>query len=117
MQKLDDIFNKLGKARFILKIDCTKGFWQIPLEECVKEKCEFVTQFGHYQFNVMHFGMVNSSATFARLMKIALEGLETFFDAFIHDVIIFSDSFPEHLDYLIQVLKAFKECQHYSQTK
>ena len=27
MPKLDDIFNKLGKAKFISKIDCTEGFW------------------------------------------------------------------------------------------
>ena len=108
MPKLDDIFNKLGKAKFISKIDCTKGFWQIPLEESAKEKSGFVTPFGHYQFNVMPFGMVNSGATFVRLMKIILEGLENFSDAFIDDVIIFSASFPEHLDHLIQVLKAFR---------
>ena len=47
MPKVDDIFNKLGKANFISKIDCTKGFWQIPLEQSAKEKGEFVTPFGH----------------------------------------------------------------------
>ena len=108
MPKLDDIFNKLGKAKFISKIDCTKGFWQIPLEESAKEKSGFVTPFGHFQFNVMPFGMVNSGATFVRLMKIILEGLEDFSDAFIDDVIIFSDSFHEHLDHLKQVLLSFR---------
>ena len=111
MSKLDDIFNKFGKARFISKIDCTKGFWQIPLEESAKEKSGFVTPFGHYQFNEMPFGMINSGATFVRLMKIILEGLENFSDAFIDDVIIFSASFPEHLDHLIQVLKAFRNAK------
>ena len=109
MPKLDDIFNKLGKAKFISKIDCTKGFWQIPLEESAKEKSGFVTPFGHFQFNVMPFGMVNSGATFVRLMKIILEGLEDFSDAFIDDVIIFSDSFHEHLDHLKQVLLSFRK--------
>ena len=27
MPKLEDVYNKLGKAKFISKIDCTKGFW------------------------------------------------------------------------------------------
>ena len=36
----------------------------------------------------MPFRMVNSGATFVRLMKIILEGLEDFSDAFIDDVII-----------------------------
>ena len=109
MPKLDDIFNKLGKAKYISKIDCTKGFWQIPLEESAKEKSGFVTPFGHFQFNVMPFGMVNSGATFVRLMKIILEGMEEFSDAFIDDVIIFSASFPEHVDHLIQVLSSFRK--------
>ena len=33
MPKLEDIINKLGKAKYISKIDLTKGFWQIPLSE------------------------------------------------------------------------------------
>ena len=55
--------------------------------------------------------MVNSGATFVRLMKIILEGLEDFSDAFIDDVIIFSDSFPEHLEHLRQVLMSFKKAR------
>ena len=40
----------------------------------------------------MPFGMVNSSATFVRMMKMVLSKLEDFSDAFIDDVIIFSES-------------------------
>ena len=36
MPKLEDIINKLGKAKYISKIDLTKGFWQIPLSESSK---------------------------------------------------------------------------------
>ena len=111
MPKLDDIFNKLGKAKFISKIDCTKGFWQIPLEQSAKERSAFVTPFGHYQFNVMPFGMVNSGATFVRLMKMILEGLEEFSDAFIDDVIIFSGNFPEHVEHLRCVLQSFRNAR------
>ena len=95
-------------------IDCTKGFWQIPLEESAKEKHGFVTPFGHFQFSVIPFGMVNSGVTFVRLMKIIFEGLEDFSDAFIDDVIILRDSFPEHLNHLNQVLLSFKKASVYS---
>ena len=33
MPKIDDILNKLGKAKYLTKIDLTKGYWQIPLAE------------------------------------------------------------------------------------
>ena len=59
----------------------------------------------------MPFGMVNSRTTSVRLMKIILEGLEDFSDAFIDDVIIFSDSFPEHLNQLNQVLLSFRKAK------
>ena len=111
MPKLDDIFNKLGNSNFLSKIDCTKGFWQIPLEKHAKEKSAFVSPFGHYQFNVMPFGMVNSGATFVRLMKIILDGLQDFSDSFIDDVIIFSDSFSDHLEHLRQVLQSFRKAK------
>ena len=33
MPKIDDILNKLGKAKYLTKIDLTKEYWQIPLAE------------------------------------------------------------------------------------
>ena len=70
MPKIDEIINKLGKAKYISKLDLTKGYWQIPLSEKAKEESAFVTPFGHYQFKVLPFGMINSAASFVRLMKI-----------------------------------------------
>lgn len=35
MPKIDEVLNKLGKAKYISKLDLTKGYWQIPVsEEC-----------------------------------------------------------------------------------
>lgn len=46
MPKIDDILNKLGRAKFLTKIDLTKGYWQIPLSERAKPLSAFVTPFG-----------------------------------------------------------------------
>ena len=109
MPKLEDIINKLGKAQYISKIDLTKGFWQIPLTESSKEKSAFITPFGHYQFLVMPFGMVNSSASFVRLMKMVLSDCEEFADAFIDDIIIFSEEWYEHLQHIKTVLESLRK--------
>ena len=61
MPKLEDIINKLGRAKYLSKLDLTQGFWQIPLTNKAKEKSAFVTPFGHYQFTVMPFGMVKGT--------------------------------------------------------
>ena len=66
-----------------------------------KEKTAFSTQGGHYEFNVMPFGLTNAPATFQRLMECVLAGL-TYEQCLIYidDIIVFSATFPQHLERL-----------------
>jgi hypothetical protein len=32
MPRMDEVLNKVSKARYISKLDLTKGYWQVPLE-------------------------------------------------------------------------------------
>lgn len=86
MPRMDDLLNEVSKATFISKIDLTKGYWQIPLDEDAKQKNAFVTPMGHYQFTVMPFGMENAPATFVRLMHKVIDGLHSFVQCFIDDI-------------------------------
>ena len=56
----------------------------------------------------MPFGMVNSSASFATLMKMILSDLEDFADAFIDDIIIFSETWFDHLKHITEVLSVLR---------
>jgi hypothetical protein len=62
--------------------------WQraLPL---LRIEIAFITPFGHYQFTVMPFGMINFGATFVRMMDKVLEGFDEFADSFIDDIGIF----------------------------
>ena len=99
MPKLEEIINKLGKAKFISKIDLTKLFWQIPLSETSKEK---------KVLSVWSLSMVNSSASFVRLMKMVLSNCEDFADAFIDDIIIFREAWYYHLKHIKCILEALR---------
>ena len=109
MPNTQEIFDKLGKARYISKLDLTKGYWQIPLDKESQEKSAFVTPFGQYEFLVTPFGMVNSGATFVRLMKEVLQGLDEFTDSYIDDIIIFSGAWSRHLCHIEQVFQALRK--------
>ena len=89
--------------------DLLKGYWCVPLTERTKETSAFVTPDGLYQYKVMSFGMKNSQATFQRLMTNMclkdLEGVEVYVD----DIVIFSDTWEEHLKRPEQVLFQLKE--------
>ena len=94
--RIDDCIDKVGNSKYVTKFDLLKGFWQVPLTDRAKEVSAFATPNGLYQYKVMPFGMKNSPATFQRLVNNVICGLDGC-DAYIDDVIIYSDSWSDHL--------------------
>ena len=94
--RIDDCIDKVGNSKYVTKFDLLKGFWQVPLTDRAKEVSAFATPNGLYQYKVMAFGMKNSPATFQRLVNNIICGLDGC-DAYIDDVIIYSDSWSDHL--------------------
>ena len=94
--RIDDCIDKVGNSKYVTKFDLLKGFWQVPLTDRAKEVSAFATPNGLYQYKVMPFGMKNSPATFQRLVNNVICGIDGC-DAYIDDVIIYSDSWSDHL--------------------
>ena len=92
-----EIFESVGPAKVISTLDLAKGYWQIPMAPESREKTAFTTPFGLYEFEVMPFGLHNAPATFQRTMNHVLQDCQEFSCAYIDDVIIFSESWEEHL--------------------
>ena len=103
LPRIEDLIEQLGEAKFISKLDLTKGYWQIPLSTETKEKSAFITPYGLYQFNVIPFGMKSAPATFQRMINKVLSGLDTFAGAYLDDMIIYSKTFEDHLVHLEKV--------------
>ena len=83
--------------KYLSEIDLTKGYWQIPVAPEDEYKTAFVTPYGQYEFLWMPFGMVNSGATLVRELNKVLKGLSGI-GSYIYDIVIYSDSWEEHLD-------------------
>lgn len=66
---------KLGNCTYFSTIDLAKGFHQIEIDEQDQFKTGFSTQFGHYHFKRMPFGLNNAPATFQRMMNDVLRDL------------------------------------------
>ena len=108
--RIDDCIDKVGNSKFVSKFDLLKGFWQVPLTERAKEISAFVTPQGLYQYKVMPFGMKNSSATFQRLMNMVIRDIEGC-DAYIDDVIVYSDTWEDHLHILRKLFDKLTEAK------
>ena len=109
MPRVDDIIDRVGEANFFSTLDLTKGYWQVPVEETDRPKTSFSTPSGLYQFTMMPFGLKGAPATFQRLMDRVIAGLDGFVSAYLDDVIIFRDTFEDHLNHLQQVLTRLAE--------
>ena len=48
MPRIDDLVDLVGGARYLTKIDCTKGYWSIPLDEESIPLTGFTTPHGHF---------------------------------------------------------------------
>ncbi|KAG5852333.1 hypothetical protein ANANG_G00061280 [Anguilla anguilla] len=98
--RIDDLIDRLGKAKYLTTIDLCKGYWQVPLSTRSRELTAFRTPWGLYQFSVMPFGLHGAPATFQRLVDQVLSGLSNFTSAYLDDIVIYSSSWEDHLRHL-----------------
>ena len=96
MTTAEDLFPPLSGKKYLSKIGLTKGYWQIPFAPEDVYKTAFVTPDGQYEFLQMSFRMASSGAILVRGLKKVLEGLSGV-GSYIDDIVIYSDSWEEHL--------------------
>ena len=108
MPRVDDLIDRIGRAKYVTKFDLTKGYWQVPLTERAKLISAFCTPDGLFQYRVMPFGMKNSAATFQRLMNKVVRGL-VFVVVYLDDIIVFSDTWDEHMAHIRTVFERLTE--------
>lgn len=110
LPRVDEILDNLGRARYFSTLDLHAGFWQIPLTEQSKNLTSFSTEEGSYRFNVLPFGLNVAPNSFARMMKIAFNGLDAS-TAFLYldDIIVIGTSKEHHLQNLERVFKICRE--------
>ena len=109
MPRIDDPIDGLGNSWYISTSDLTKGYWQVPVAMEDRPKTVFVTPYGLYQFRVMPFGLQGAPAKFQRLMDRVIAGLGDFTSTYLDDVIIFSDTWEDHLRHVRTTLERLRE--------
>ena len=97
-------------AALFSKLDLTKGFWQIPMEEASKKVLAMATPLGLYEPNYMPFGMKNAPAVFQREMQRVLrDKLYRGVMVFVDDILIYSKTAEEHAELVEWVLRRLVE--------
>jgi hypothetical protein len=115
LPRIQECIDQLGRAIYLTKIDLTSGYWQVRINEADIPKTAFNTRNGKYEFLVMPFGLTNAPATFQTLVNDTFrEFLNKFLIVYLDDILIYSNTFEEHLQHLEQVLKVLQDNQLYA---
>ena len=105
LPKVEELLDRLHKAKYFTKIDLSSGYHQIRVRESDVHKTAFVSRYGSFEYLVMLFGLCNAPATFQHVMNTILrEGLDSFVLVFLDDILIYSKTLEEHLQHIQAVL-------------
>ena len=114
LPRIDELFDRLRGVRVYSKIDLHTGYHQLRVREADIPKTAFRTQYGHFEFTVMLFGLTNAPTAFMDLMNRVFQlFLDQFVVVFVDDILIYSQSEVEHEDHLRIVLQLLRDHQLY----
>ena len=105
LPRIDNLLDQLGNAKYFLTLDLSAGYWQVQMHPDSREKTIFITHQGLYKCTVVPFGLKNAPAVFQCLMNKVLmelnpENGRDFVAVYLDDIIVFSDTFEDHLAHL-----------------
>ena len=115
LPRIDDLMDQLKGASIFSKIDLRSGYHQLRVRDADIPKTTFQTRYGHYEFLVMSFGLINTPTVFMDLMnRIFHPYLDQFVIVFIDDILIYSPNRATHEEHLHTVLQRLREKQLYA---
>jgi len=107
---MTELRDQVWDAHIFTKLDLKDGFHLIRIQKGDGWKTAFQTRYGHYQYRVMPFGLVNAPATFQTMMT---EILQWFQDQgvvlYINDILIYAETREEHIILVRKVLQRLRE--------
>ncbi|GJW65854.1 putative reverse transcriptase domain-containing protein [Tanacetum coccineum] len=119
MQELSDQLQELADRGFIRPStspwDLRSCYHQLRVRDEDIPKTAFRTRYGHYEFQVIPFGLTNAPVVFMDLVnRVCKPYLDKFMIVFIDDILIYSRNKEEHKNHLRTILELLKKEKLYA---
>ena len=115
LHRVGDLYDQLKGVTVFSKIDLHSGYHQLRIKSSNVLKSTFRIRYGHYEFVVMPFRLMNAPVAFMDLMnRVFRKFLDKIVIVFINDILFYLQSYDEHQEHLWTVLQTLKEHQLYA---
>ena len=86
---IGESLDRLGRAKRFTQLDLTNAYHRMRICEGDEWKTAFKTRYGHFEYQVMPFGLSNALATFQGYVnKILAKNLDIFVVVYLDDILI-----------------------------
>nr|GEZ05536.1 hypothetical protein [Tanacetum cinerariifolium] len=110
LPRIDDLFDQLQGSSVYSKIDLRLRYHQLRMKEEDIPITSFRTRDGHFEFQVIPFGLTNVHVMFMDLMnRVCKPYLDKFTIVFIDDILVYSKDKEEHGRHLKIILELLKK--------
>jgi hypothetical protein len=110
LPNIQEILDKLGRARYFTALDCASGYLQVPIAKEDRHKTAFSTVDGHFEYARMPFGLKSAPSTFQRMMNnILSELIGNRCLVYVDDILILGETLNEHNSKLRMVFQKLRE--------
>jgi len=105
LPRMPELRERVAGATIFTKLDLKDGYHLIRIKKGDEWKTSFRTRYGHYEYKVMLFELVNAPATFQAMMKSILRDfLDHWVVLYLDDILIYSKTVEQYEGLVKQVL-------------
>ena len=88
---IGESLDRLGRAKRFTQLDLTSAYHRMRIREGDEWKTAFHTRYGHFEYQVMLFGLSNAPASFqSYIIKILAEKLVNFVLVYLNDILVYT---------------------------
>ena len=115
---ISETLDRLVGASVFTKLDLKDTYHYLRIKQGDEWKTAFRTRYGHFEYMVMLFGLVNAPATFQAYINHAMQGLlDVVCVVYLDDILIFSQDREHHRSHVKRVLDQLRKFGLYANLK